>query len=140
MIIWILIILIFSHSAFSGEELDCEKASTTIAINYCMHKDLVTAEKVMEDYLTMSLKQNAKDTLSISSIEKGQAAWLEYREAHCLAVYNTWREGTIRTAMELDCKLALTYQRTRVLWESFLTYMDSTQPVLPEPKPYKRQE
>jgi uncharacterized protein YecT (DUF1311 family) len=133
----VLLILFFPLIAFGEEDLDCEKAWTTPAVNQCMDKDLVEAEGVMDKYLTKSLERYAGDNVSIVSIKKGQEAWLKYRDAQCDAVYDTWRDGTIRTSMELGCKLKLTHQRTTVLWQSFLTYVDSTPSLLPEPKPYK---
>ncbi|WP_105264731.1 lysozyme inhibitor LprI family protein [Pseudoalteromonas sp. T1lg76] len=123
--------------AFAEEAVDCEKAWTTLAINQCMHKALVAAEKAMAKYLAKSLERYAQDNVSATAIQKGQDAWLSYREAHCGAVYDTWRDGTIRTAMGLGCKLELTHQRTAVLWQSFLTYVDSTPPLLPEPNSYE---
>ena len=134
--IWIFLIAFFSFSAMAEEDIDCDKAWTTLAINQCMYKDLVTAEKVLDKYLAKSLERYLEDDVSVASIKKGQEAWLNYREEHCGAVYDTWRDGTIRTAMGLGCKLELTHQRTIVLWHSFLTYVDSTPPLLPEPKRY----
>ncbi|WP_299010494.1 lysozyme inhibitor LprI family protein [uncultured Shewanella sp.] len=123
--------------AFAEQELDCEKAWTTLAINQCMHKDLIAAEKVMDKYLAKSLERYLDDSVSRASIKKGQDAWMSYRDEHCGAVYDTWRDGTIRTSMGLDCQLELTHQRTTVLWRSFLTYFDSTPPLLPKPKEYE---
>ncbi|MDE0552455.1 hypothetical protein OU793_24315, partial [Vibrio sp. VP6] len=56
-----------------------------------------------------------------------------YMSSHCDSVYTQWRDGTIRGVMAISCKTKLTKQRTHELWENFLTYMDSTPPVLPEP-------
>ena len=134
--ICIFLVFLFSFSVFAEENKDCEKAWTTLAINQCMHKDLVAAEKVLGKYLAKSLELYSEDSVSVNSIKKGQEAWLSYREEHCGAVYDTWRDGTIRTAMGLGCKLELTHQRTIVLWKSFLTFVDSTPALLPEPKPY----
>ncbi len=135
--IWILLILFISSTASAEEELDCEKAWATLEINQCMHRDLIAAEKVMDNYLAKSLERYSENDVTVVSIKKGHEAWLIYREQHCGAVYDTWRDGTIRTAMGLGCKLELTHQRTQVLWQSFLTYVDSTPPLLPEPKKYE---
>ena len=40
----------------------------------------------------------------------------------------------VRWAAYLGCKIALTQARTHWLWRNWLTYMDSTPPILPEPK------
>jgi uncharacterized protein YecT (DUF1311 family) len=133
---WIFLILLVIHPVWAEEDLDCDKAVTTIEINYCLFKDLEASEKVMHEYLTKSIERHSDDNVAIESIHKAQEAWLRYREAHCGSVYDIWREGSIRTAMELGCKINLTHSRTKVLWESFLTYEDSTPPLLPEPEPY----
>lgn len=128
------IILFASCAAMAQEEIDCTKALTTMDVNQCMQKELLVAQKTMDIYLAKSIERYSQDEVSIKSITKSQEAWLKYREEHCNAVYDTWRDGTIRGTMALECKLKLTHQRTKVLWESFLTYMDSTPPLLPEPK------
>ena len=38
--------------------------------------------------------------------------------------------GTIRGTMELNCEIFLTRQ---ACWSEWLTYMDDTPPILPEP-------
>lgn len=128
------IILFASCAVIAQEEIDCTKALTTIDVNQCMQKELLVAQKTMDTYLAKSIEHYSHDEVSANSITKSQEAWLKYEEEHCNAVYDTWRDGTIRGTMVLECKLELTHQRTKVLWQSFLTYMDSTPPLLPEPK------
>jgi uncharacterized protein YecT (DUF1311 family) len=87
----------------------------------------------MSSYLTMSKEHNSYDPELIKSIDVAQKAWSLYAEAHCDSIYTMWREGTIRGVMHLNCKTKITKLRTHELWENFLTYLDSTPPVLPEP-------
>ncbi|WP_105167908.1 lysozyme inhibitor LprI family protein [Pseudoalteromonas sp. T1lg23B] len=128
------IALFFCVGVFAEEPLDCNNAWTTVQINQCMNKELIAAETLMEQYLAKSISRYTQDPTSVSSINKSQMIWLDYRQAHCGAVFNTWREGTIRTAMSVDCKIKLTQQRTHSLWTSFLTFEDSTPALLPEPQ------
>ena len=116
----ILILLTLSFSLFAEEKLDCEKACTTIDVNRCMSIDLAEVEKVMEKYLAKSLERYKEDKVSLKSIEESQDLWLAYHNSHCGAVYDTWRDGTIRTSMGLGCKIDLTQQRTKKLWLYFL--------------------
>jgi uncharacterized protein YecT (DUF1311 family) len=132
--------LVFSSSSFSEEVLDCEKAWTTIDVNRCLSIDLSEAEKTMEKYLSKSLERHKDDSVSLTSIKESQEFWLNYRDAHCSSVFNIWRDGTVRTAMRLGCKIKSTHQRTTELWQSFLTYIDSTPPLLPKPEPYEQKE
>lgn len=125
---------IFSQTVLAGEKtLDCDKAMNTLEINQCAGIELKEAEATMGRYLEQSLAHNDHDPELVSAIESAQAAWEDYISAHCDAVYTQWREGTIRGVMGISCKTRLTEQRTYELWENFLTYMDSTPPVLPEP-------
>lgn len=118
---------------FAEEELNCENALTTNDINRCMSLELNAAEEVMESYLQKSKEHYASDQVVIASIDEAQKAWLIYRQMHCGSVFNAWRDGTIRTSMSIDCLIKLTRQRTFDIWYSFLTYADSTPPLLPEP-------
>lgn len=131
---WILLLTSLAYNVFAEETLDCETAWSTLAINQCLYQDLVTAEKQMQHYLAKSLEHNSEEPLAVASIQNAQEAWLAFRDKHCDAVYEIWRGGSISTAKSLSCKLQLTQQRTRGLWRAFLTYADSTPPVLPDPK------
>lgn len=138
-IIGLLLLLSFSE-AYSEEYPDCENAWTSLDINKCMHIELSKAEEEMQRYLNKSLERYKEDDVSIESIKNGQTAWEQYRDTHCSALFSIWRSGTIRTAMRLGCKIELTHTRTKVLWTSFLTYVDSTPALLPMPQPYKPKE
>ena len=131
-----LIILIFSiYSTFAvSNDIDCNKVITTIDINYCAGVELRKAELEMSSYLTKSIEHNSYDPELIKSIDVAQKAWSLYAEAHCDSIYTMWREGTIRGVMHLNCKTKITKLRTHEIWINFLTYMDSTPPVLPEPE------
>ena len=48
-------------------------------------------------------------------------------------MFDFWRGGTIRVGMELDCRIRLTRLRTFALWRDWLTFADSTPPLLPRP-------
>lgn len=133
----VLLMVLISCGAIAQEDIDCAKELTTIDVNQCMQKKLSIAEKTMGIYLAKSMEQYSQDEASTKSIKKAQEAWLRYREEYCGVIYDIWRDGTIRNTMALECKLGLTHQRTKVIWKSFLTYMDSTPPLLPEPKTYK---
>lgn len=119
-----------------SDDFDCNKAITTIDINYCAGVDLRNSELEMATYLTKSKEHNSYDSELIKSIDIAQKSWSLYAEAHCDSIYTMWREGTIRGVMHLSCKTKITKLRTHEIWENFLTYMDSTPPVLPEPELY----
>ncbi len=132
------IIIILTSLSFSvmaaDKELDCDNALNTIEINQCALVELELAQAELTQYLETSFEHNASDPELVESIKIAQKDWQVYILSHCNAVYTQWRDGTIRGVMSLSCKIKLTKQRTHEIWSNFLTYMDSTPPVLPEPK------
>ena len=118
----------------SDDAIDCENAMNTIEINQCAAIELESAQAELDKYLAASFEHNDYDAELVASIKKAQESWQAYMSAHCNSVYTQWRDGSIRGLMALSCKTTLTKQRTHEVWANFLTYMDSTPPVLPEPK------
>ena len=130
--------------------LDCTRAMTTPEINACGALDLDRETARMERYLETA-RQRAVDMDAASTghdathqtayLSSTQAAWTAYAEIACAGVYDQWKGGTIRTVMGLGCRIAMTRERTRVVWRDYLTYADSTPPILPEPVgPAEREE
>lgn len=132
-ILGILLLFISSFSTISAGEDDCENANTTLEINHCASVELVGANVEMQRYLSASLSHNDYDAQLVEAIRQSQIAWESYRDAHCGAVFTQWRDGSIRVMMDISCRTQLTYLRTHELWANFLTYMDNSPPVLPEP-------
>ena len=131
--IFIMVLSLYSAQALS-DDFDCNDAMTTPQINYCAGVELEKAELEMNAYLTKSKEHNEEDPELIKAIQVAQTAWENYASAHCDSIYTSWREGTIRGVMFLSCKTKVTKQRTHEIWSNFLTYMDSTPAVLPEPE------
>ncbi len=113
--------------------IDCEAARTTIEINQCAAMELASAQAELTKYLQASYAHHEDDPQLVAAIQASQKDWQAYLTSHCDAVYTQWRDGTIRGVMSLSCKTQLTRQRTHEIWTNFLTYMDSSPPVLPEP-------
>ncbi|MGL4473690.1 MAG: lysozyme inhibitor LprI family protein [Shewanella sp.] len=113
--------------------VDCDQAYSTIEINECAALTLAKAQAQLTEYLAASLTHNADDTELVAVINTAQQTWQQYMTAQCDAIYTQWRDGSIRGLMALSCKTKLTQLRTHEIWENWLTYMDSTPPVLPEP-------
>jgi uncharacterized protein YecT (DUF1311 family) len=130
--LWLFIFL--PLCSFGEEKIDCEKAITTIEINVCAKKEADRAYLTMENYLDKAKERYSSEKAVIDSLNKSQEAWLAYRKVHCDAVFEQWSGGTIRGAMFAGCMLRLTKLRTHVIWQDYLTYMDTTEPLLPEPK------
>ena len=113
---------------------------STIEINECLGAELAKAEDELKRYLGAVRRRLQSETsdspdagAALADIDKAQVAWTAYRKAECDGVYDYWKAGTIRTAMALNCEIELTRRRTHTVWSEWLTYMDSTPPILPEP-------
>ncbi|KLV04014.1 hypothetical protein ABT56_15395 [Photobacterium aquae] len=130
-----IMLTVISLSASATEDpLDCENAFTTIDMNRCAAIERDAARVEMERYLNASLAHNAHDPELIEAIKQAQQDWEQYADSHCKSVYTLWRDGTIRGVMGISCQIETLQQRTHDLWANFLTYMDNTPAVLPEPK------
>lgn len=127
--------LIVALMLAQAEPLDCSSGVTPI-INQCAAADLADSEERLRRYLSAARKKLLADPESApvaKRLDEAQSAWETYRDAECNALYDYWSGGTIRTVMALSCKLSLTDERTHVVWQTWLTYPDSTPPLLPEP-------
>ncbi len=114
----------------------CEGA-TTAEVNACAAGRLARSKERLGRYLEAALRRyDSDDQAAVRlGIEASQDAFEAYRSIECATVYESWKQGTIRTVMDLSCEIALTDQRTHAVWRNWLRYMDNTPPVLPEPKP-----
>ena len=70
---------------------------------------------------------------TLAQLRTSQRTWLRFRDAECEAVAASWRPGSIASTMQGECVDRLTRARTRTIWASWLTYADSTPPILPRP-------
>lgn len=132
-IICSIIFALFSILAFANQ-LDCENAVTTIEINICIGQEIVVANHSLSQYILKAKERYTAKATVIALIDQSQQDWLVYRQSHCDAVYDIWSDGSIRGVMFGECMLKLTEQRTHQIWDDYLTYMDDTPPLLPEPK------
>jgi len=121
----------------------CVRDGSTPEMNACLADDLEQEEARMQRYLTAAEQRaRAMDeqprAFGGPSAQRGylaasQAAWTAYARIVCEGVADSWKDGSIHTAMYLGCMIDMTHERTRVIWRDHLIYVDSTPPVLPEP-------
>ena len=128
--------LVFHFNALGPDHPQrCPDAMTTRDMDQCYADVLGRADDRREAYLAKAIEMHADRPELAKEIAASDRAFLAYRDAECGAVWEDWKEGTIRGVMALDCRIAMTDRRTRTIWRNWLTYMDSTPPVLPEPEP-----
>lgn len=125
--------LLFVSSQLMADD-KCPDANNTYEIGVCLAEQLEQQEVELQHYLAEALARYKENELIVESIEKAQQSWLVYRLDQCSSIYDIWRDGTIRSIMGLGCSIRMTQLRTHQIWHSYLTYMDSTPPLLPEPK------
>lgn len=116
---------------------------TTVQIDNCLAREAGLADADLEKYREAARKRlQANQGVSPpgngvaqapTDFDKAEKAWAAYRAAECAAVFDNWREGTIRTAMETTCDIRLTRLHTHTIWREWLTFMDNAPPLLPEP-------
>jgi uncharacterized protein len=129
-------------SKISDEPAICSN-STTPGVNACAAEYSRRNEKELARYLARARQRITQDMgdqfvsaagkETLAEFDKGQAAWVVYRKAECTAVYDQWSGGTIRGAMEEGCWASLTKSRATEIWETWLSYEDSTPPLFPKP-------
>lgn len=110
--------------------------STTRDVEQCLAADLKRADAELNRYYAAATKRltELQDTAALAKLRTAERAWIAYRDAECDAIYQSWSQGTIRGAMNLSCRIALTEARTTTIWRNWLTFADSTPPILPKPK------
>ncbi len=123
----------------SSTGIQCDDVFTTVEINRCAKKELQQSESELQLYYETVVEANRDDEVFLDSLKQSQAQWLSYRDSHCDSVYRYWREGTIRGVMSLACKTQLSQQRTLQLWQSFLTFVDGSEPAMPKPEYFLEQ-
>lgn len=121
--------------------------TNTVEMNQCegdaLAQDEATHQKYAKAALAFLQKQitDTKDDDTVKVLKESQkafqhseTAWKAYRDAECGAVFTNWQQGTLRVMMQLGCDRRLTRQRTYTIWQNWLTFQDSTPPVLPRPE------
>lgn len=128
-----LMLLYTSFSLAEIKDIDCNNALSTLEINYCASILLEEAQNELNDYLNIVYMHHDDDKVLVDAIKNAQIAWVSYSNFHCESIHKQWRDGSISGIMTISCLKELTKQRTHDIWYNFLTYMDNSTPILPEP-------
>lgn len=112
----------------------CVETKTTVEMETCLARASNAAEVELNRYLLAARKRALADGVMVGkAFDEAQGRWISWRKGECDAVYAHWQGGTIRGAALLTCRIELTEARIHQLWKTWLTYPDSTPPILPEP-------
>ncbi len=130
---FILLLLICISPFVQSDEIDCDNAINTYEMNVCAKKEMVAADVALNKALSQAKDKYANEATLLKLLAFSQDAWLIYRKAHCDGVYEKWAGGSIRGVMFGQCMLSLTEQRTQNIWSHYLTDMDYSPTLMPEP-------
>ncbi|EDX6465817.1 hypothetical protein CBH50_004572 [Salmonella enterica subsp. diarizonae serovar 60:r:e,n,x,z15] len=118
---------------------------TTLDINACMEKQVAQVTWVKNKYLsaasgTIEDDENYpySDPTYIhrltTAFNEENKAWNSLIDKASSASYTYWEGGSIRTEKSLSREKELIEFQVYDIWKNWLTYADSTPPVLPEPE------
>ncbi len=117
-----------AHIAMAADEVDCEKAFTTVDLNTCSEQALDVADKALnETYkkiladLALPDTENAAGNLKwTDALKVSQRAWVAFRDADCdkLMVHEAGG-GTATTGAILGCMTEMTEARTKDLKDRY---------------------
>ncbi|MBC3870529.1 lysozyme inhibitor LprI family protein [Undibacterium oligocarboniphilum] len=103
------------------EEADC--LSTQIDLKIAKFKS----------YYLAAQKQEVLYGRTSDELIESQEIWEKYLRKHCDYLYSR-EQGTARIRDSEECQMRLYDERTHEIWISYLTFLDSSKPVLPDPK------
>ena len=135
----LIIVIAFSLSLLNSpihasQNNQCDNPVKSFEVNTCLNVEAQKASQQLEQYYQASLGRFKEDEVIVKSLTESRTAWEQYLKSQCSAVWDLWRHGSIRNSEYTRCTIALTKQRTHFLWHTYLTFADSTPPLLPEPE------
>jgi len=110
--------------------------STTREVEQCLADDLARANAELNRYYAAAVKRltSERQPVALAKLRASERAWIQHRNTECNAVWEYWEGGTIRGTFSTECRVRLTQDRTMAVWRNWLTYVDSTPPLLPRPE------
>jgi len=127
----------------SEEPFTCVRDGSNPEIKVCAGADMERETARMQRYIeAATARAREGDAVSVrygprsrqeAYLSESQAAWAAYTEVRCAGVFEETSGGTMGGLGYMWCVTTMTRQRTHDIWDDYLTYWDSTPPVLPEP-------
>jgi uncharacterized protein YecT (DUF1311 family) len=112
----------------------CYDSKSTVEDTKCMSAEIDKADRALREYLEAAKERLSRDKVKGLNLDAAQAEWSRYRTMHCGDVYLYWVEGTYRYRASAQCQIDLARSRTHDIWAAYLTFVDSTPALLPEPE------
>lgn len=121
----------------------CDRSGSMPEMKGCAQNDLTREQARMKRYLDAAMvRARGRDEGSIeygprsrqaAYLSESQKAWEAYAASRCAGVREETSGGTMGGLGYAWCMTTTTRQRTHDVWSDYLTYADTTPPVLPEP-------
>jgi len=118
----------------SASEMLCATAQNTVDETKCMSAEIDKADRTLREYLDAAKARISRDQIKGLYLDAAQAEWSRYRKLHCGDVYQYWVDGSYRYRASAQCQIDLARSRTHDIWAAYLTFVDSTPALLPEPE------
>lgn len=100
----------------------CPKAMTTLDINECYSAELATTDgnylelvRALSDLLHPGDEPGTASPPKTIPFDDAEAVWQRYRKMSCEAIRDVYA-GTIRTSIELGCRITLARHHMNELW------------------------
>ena len=127
----------------SNGPLACDRDGSMYEMKACAADDLEREQTRMRQYIEVaegrarrldegSLRYGPQ-TRRAAWLSESQEAWQAYADARCQGVFEATSGGTMGGLGYAWCLIDLARRRTHDIWSDYLTYSDSTPPILPEP-------
>lgn len=88
--------------------------STTIGIVACLQREEAAWDVILNDNYKTTMAD--LDASQQAALRKAQRAWIPSRDADCAALWEAFKDGTIRSVIAASCRLDAT--ANRALWLS----------------------
>ncbi|MES2834394.1 MAG: lysozyme inhibitor LprI family protein [Pseudomonadota bacterium] len=121
----------------------CVRDGSMPEIKTCARDDMAKEEARMQRYFEAAMSRaRAGDEGSVkygprtrqaAYLVESHQAWKAYAGVRCAGVREETSGGTMGGLGYMWCMTTAARQRTHDIWSDYLTYADSTPPVLPEP-------
>ncbi len=108
--------ILFLHNDIATA-IECEGALSNFAMTECEKREFDTANKTLSELL-QELKKHLYAT-ERKALDRGQAAWLTYRNAHCDSIVATYGTGSGGPLAGFKCEADLTKDRVKQLRKDF---------------------
>lgn len=128
------IFVLANHAAWSAQhEPVCANSKNTVEDTNCLIAEIDLKANKLQKYFSAAQRQEKYFGRTDEELIETQKIWDTYVNKHCGYIYSR-QNGSARYRDSAECQLRLYDDRIYEIWIAYLTYYDSTAPVLPDPK------